>query len=102
VRYQWGTVYICISINLYKKKCCDDAWKQYGINIKILKDFTRKRVSMSRRSGGELHKKFQTPKALHKERNYWCRHADDDKVGHYSLFVNAINSTANKCDVIVG
>ena len=40
VRYQWGTVYVRIGINLYKKKCCDDAWKQCGINKKILKDFT--------------------------------------------------------------
>ena len=48
--------------------------------MKILEDFKKKRVSMSGRSGGDLHKKFQTPKGLHKERNYWCRVADDDKV----------------------
>ena len=35
---------------------------------------------------------------LHKERKYWCRMADDDKDGHYSLFVNAINNTVDTCE----
>ena len=35
VRYQWGTVYVRVGINLYKKKCCNDAWKRYRINTKI-------------------------------------------------------------------
>ena len=99
VRTKTGCVIrVRVGINIYKKACCDDVMNRLSVNEKIegliKKDLEARNVGLG---GSELYKNF-IPKRKHgRILNEWTHEADDNKDGHYSMYVNVLNELGAKC-----
>ena len=86
-----------VGINLYKKQCCDDAMRRWEVNETIAASIEDDCVQRKHRSE-ELFRKFVPPVVRGVELADWTYDADDDKDGHYSLYVNVLNQIGDRYD----
>jgi len=91
-------VHVRVGVNLYKKSCCSDAWKRLCVNNDIHDIFVRNEPARKGRTSRNMHLKFMRPPNMRASLRSWTRDADDDKDGHLSLYVNAINSLGDICE----
>ena len=77
---------------MYKKKCCDDAFNCLKIHESILQDFLHDpRNDDEGCSSKDIWKRFGRPEDVPDSETFWTHPAADDKDGHYSMYVNALN-----------
>jgi hypothetical protein len=91
------TILARVGINLYKKNCCTAAYRRLRVNKDILSVFLQSQPMKSTESM-PLHERFRRPRFCYSKRRFWTYQADDDKEGHLSLYVNALNRLAIASD----
>jgi hypothetical protein len=86
-----------VGINLYKKACCDDAMRRLSVNQSIA-ELLDERLGEDdgTKDSKPLHKKFVPPREGGTLLDNWVYPADDDKDGHYSMYVNVLNEIGDR------
>ena len=80
------TLEVRIGINLYKKSCCDEFLRRLSVNDTIASKLEEPICENCNEM--PLHQKFSPPT---NDTTEWVFPADDDKDGHYSMYVNVLN-----------
>ena len=80
-----------VGINLYKKSCCEEFLRRLSVNETIARKLEGPSVGKS--NDKPLYQKFSPPT---KDATEWVCSADDDKDGHYSMYVNVLNDLGSR------
>ena len=80
-----------IGLNLYKKSCCNEFLRRLSVNDALARMIEEQNEMKT--EDKPLYKKFIPPMG---EANEWVYPADDDKDGHYSMYVNTLKDLGDR------